>query len=104
MSVHLISVIVRDDTGALRVVSDRVSIEHTDDHAELEKVVRDRVSFGDATVLVLLDDDSVARHWTRPADVSAAMPDQGESVLGLRGGRGARRHVAKKAAKRKAKR
>jgi hypothetical protein len=103
MPAHQISVIVRDDTGKLRVASDRLSIEHTADHAELDKVLKDRIGFGDTSVIVLLDDDSVARHWTRPAAVVApGEPDQGEDTLGERPrGRG---RQARKTAKKKAKR
>jgi hypothetical protein len=104
---HLLTIITRDGSGPLRIVADRAPREHSDNHAELDQILAERQIAGDDMVLILGADDSVMRHWTRPPNqvVEGAEPDQGEDTLGERPrGRGARRHVAKKAAKRKAKR
>lgn len=97
---RLFSIITRDGAGPLRIVADRKPVAHTDDHGAIDTALAERVAAGDDMVLILADDDSVMRHWTRPpADAPAPV-----AAVETTKGRAARRHVAKSAAKRKAKR
>lgn len=63
-----ISVLVRDGKGPLRIAMDREAIAHTDDHQTIESVLGKHRDAGDDMVLILADDDSVLRHWTRPVE------------------------------------
>lgn len=67
-----ISVIARDAGGRLAIVSDRVPVDCDDDGKGCAAIVAARQDAGDQAVLLLLDDDSVFRHWTRPGPVSGA--------------------------------
>jgi hypothetical protein len=97
-----VSILTRDGNGPLRIVADRKPIECADDHSEIDRILQARSLAGDDMVLILAGDDSVMRHWTRPA--GQAEPAAGDDELGDQPkGRGARRN-ASKTAKKKSKR
>lgn len=68
-----ISAVVRDKTGKLAVL-DRKAIDCDDEHSGLEEFLNQAKADGARSVLILLEDDSVARHWTRPASEVSAEP------------------------------
>lgn len=64
-----VSVIVRRASGKLEVIYDRARIDCDDDHAGLEQLLEKYKGIGAQSVLILLEDDSVARHWVRSSEV-----------------------------------
>lgn len=71
-----ISVVVRDANGALKVVSDRQTIEDDDGFSGLHAIADAQKSFGALMVLALLDDDSIASIWTAPANAQPSVDAQ----------------------------
>jgi hypothetical protein len=67
-----ISILERTKAGGLKA-SDRMTIACDDDHSGIEKALATLQAGGSQMVLILADDDSVLRHWTKPAgDVDEA--------------------------------
>lgn len=64
---RVISVIERKKTGGLSVVSSRETIKCDDDFSGVNAVVAKAQKDGALAILILGEDDSVLRHWTRPA-------------------------------------
>jgi hypothetical protein len=70
---RVISAVVRDQAGKLAVL-DRKTINCDDNHKGIAEFVDQAKADGAQSVLVLLEDDSVARHWTRPATEAEPAP------------------------------
>jgi hypothetical protein len=69
-----VSVVVRRATGELEVNFDRAQIDCDDEHTGVAKILETQKGLGAQSVLILLEDDSVARHWTAPDGVPNQPP------------------------------
>lgn len=68
---RLVTVIARDANGTASVVADSVPLDCTEDFKAVDALVQSQKDSGSIMVMVLLDDDSVSRHWTKPLDETA---------------------------------
>lgn len=61
-----ISIITRDESGKLNISANRVEIDCDQNHTGIDAAMDKAIASGAIMVIILLDDDSVARHWTAP--------------------------------------
>lgn len=68
---RIISVVERKKTGGLVVVSNREQIKCDDAFTGVEKALDACKKSGATMVMILGEDDSVLRHWTKPEEKPA---------------------------------